>query len=106
MLSLLLFAPLLLVAPTSAAPTLEKKQAEPGSGCGAVQTVTVWGGPAPAAATPAATPSALANPPQQAPQQPQQSPAVVDTAPIDTDANATGKHPKGGFNNALYFTNW
>jgi len=106
MLSLLLFAPLLLVAPTLAAPALEKKQAELGSGCGAVQTVTVWGGPGPAAAaTPAATPSALANQPQQVPQQPQQSPAV-NTAPIDTDANDTGKHPGGGYNNALYFTNW
>ncbi|KAK5663307.1 hypothetical protein OQA88_3735 [Cercophora sp. LCS_1] len=122
MLSFLLFAPLLLAAPGSAAPKLQKNDA--GSQCAVVTvtaTETVYAdGPAPAAPTgngiplsplaftekysPQATQPAVASPghPHGNP-----GPNTPPTTPQgDQPSPQTGGHPRNGYSNALYFTNW
>jgi len=103
MLSVLLFAPLLLVAPASAAPRLQKDDvAVAYSVVTVTSTATVCPestphGAAPLAFSekysPAATQSALASPPS------------PNTASPQTETQGNSR-PRGAYNNALYFTNW
>ena len=118
----LLFAPFLLIAPAAAAPTPLEDDAGPGCAIVTVMaTKTVYADATPDVSplaftekyAPAATQSALAVPndkPSPDVVAPPASPAVQPT--VDSqgggapNAGATTGHPRGSYNNALYFTNW